>query len=162
MIDLVAAPYMVDYASTKAAALAFHEGLAAELATCYKAPRVRTVVINQGYTKTPLFEGYNNTSPFMAPSLEPDSVAQMIVEQVLTGRSGQVIAPAFGSFISGFSIMPHWYQYKVRRDGHNIMPNWRGKQVVGDLDKYYEDKAKEKAGEEDIDGSAVLVGKDSD
>lgn len=37
----VTAPYMVDYASTKAAAMSFHEGLTVELKTLYNAPRVR-------------------------------------------------------------------------------------------------------------------------
>ena len=40
---------MVDYAASKHAALAFHEGLAAELATRYRARKVRPVVVNQGY-----------------------------------------------------------------------------------------------------------------
>ena len=38
---------MVDYASSKAAALSFHEGLSAELKTRYQAPKVRSVVITQ-------------------------------------------------------------------------------------------------------------------
>ncbi|KAJ0267388.1 hypothetical protein COL922a_014948, partial [Colletotrichum nupharicola] len=41
-------PNMVDYSATKAAAIAFHEGLGAELVTRYNAPRVRTVLITQG------------------------------------------------------------------------------------------------------------------
>ena len=91
----VTAPTMVDYASSKAAALAFHEGLTAELTSRYNALKVRTVVINQGYTKTPLFEGYGNDSPFLMPSLEPATVAEAIVNQILTGSSGQVILPGF-------------------------------------------------------------------
>ena len=42
------APRMTEYAASKAAALAFHEGLTAELTTAYNAPRVRTVVVCQG------------------------------------------------------------------------------------------------------------------
>lgn len=53
----LAVPNMVDYAASKAATLAFHEGLTSELTTRYNAPKVRTVVVNQGYTKTALFEG---------------------------------------------------------------------------------------------------------
>lgn len=56
-------PNMVDYSASKAASQSFHEGLAAELKTWYGAPRVRTVVVNQGYTRTPLFTGYHNDSP---------------------------------------------------------------------------------------------------
>lgn len=56
LASYVTVPKMVDYGASKAAALSFHEGLSAELATLYAAPRVRTVVINQGYTKTALFQ----------------------------------------------------------------------------------------------------------
>ena len=79
----VTVPNMTDYAASKAAALSFHEGLTAELKTRYGAPKVRTVVINQGYTKTPLFQGYNNDSKFLVPTLEPETVAEAIVKKVL-------------------------------------------------------------------------------
>lgn len=57
MAGYVCAPNMVDYASSKAAALAFHEGLTAELATVYKAKRVRTVLMAQVclFSSPPLF-----------------------------------------------------------------------------------------------------------
>lgn len=78
-------PNMVDYASSKAAAHAFHEGLTAELKTRYDAPKVRTVLskyfifqgqifgyrrlnaatVSQGYTKTALFEGFGQGNQFL-------------------------------------------------------------------------------------------------
>lgn len=147
----VTVPNMVDYAASKHAALAFHEGLAAELSTRYQAPRVRTVVVNQGYTRTPLFQGYKNSTTFLMPTLEPETVAEKIVRQVLTGKSGQVICPAMATGLTGFAAMPHWYQSGVRKDGASIMPNWHGRQVVEDLDKFYDAKDK------DVEGSTVLV-----
>ena len=104
----ITVPNMVDYAASKAAALAFHEGLTAELKTRYNAPRVRTVVVNQGYTKTPLFTGYYNDSPFLVPALEPDTVAEAIVKQILTGKSGQIIIPGFGALLTFLKGLPHW------------------------------------------------------
>lgn len=142
---------MVDYASSKAAALSFHEGLTAELSTRYNAPKVRTVVVNQGYTKTPLFEGYNNTKDFAMPTLEPESVAEAIVRQVLSGRSGHVICPALATGLTALAAMPHWYQYRLRKDGADIMPKWKGRQVVEDLEQFYDAKDKE------VEGSTVLV-----
>lgn len=144
---------MVDYASSKAAALSFHEGLTAELATRYNAPKVRTVVVNHGYTKTPLFNGYNNTKGFIMPTLEPETVAEAIVRQVLTGRSGQIILPTLASALPALAALPHWYQYSMRKEGAKIMPTWHGRQVVQDLDKFYETK------EKDISASTVLVNK---
>ena len=148
----VTVPDMVDYAASKAAAYAFHEGLTAELKTRYNAPKVRTVVINQGYTKTALFTGYHNDSPFLVPTLEPETVAEAIVRQVLTGKSGQVIVPKFGSTLSALAAMPHWYLVRLRSKGANVMPNFRGRQVVTDLDKFYADREKS-----DTEESTVLV-----
>lgn len=148
---------MVDYASSKAAALSFHEGLTAELATRYQAPKVRTVIVNQGYTKTPLFEGYNNTKGFMLPTLEPETVAEAVVRQVLAGRSAQLILPALASALPALAALPHWYQYSMRKDGADIMPKWRGRQVVEDLDRFYD--AKEGGDAKDVEASTILVDK---
>jgi len=142
-------PTMTDYAASKSAALTFHEGLTAELKTRYNAPKVRTVVINQGYTKTPLFQGYQNDYRFLIPSLEPETVADAIVRQILTGSSGQVITPGAGTVLTFLRGMPHWFQLRLRSDGKTIMNNWNGRQVI-DVDKWGEDRK----GESD---STVLV-----
>ncbi len=131
----VTLPNMVDYAASKAAALSFHEGLTAELLTRYNAPKVRTVVINQGYTKTPLFQGYYNDSKFLLPSLEPETVSEAITKQVLSGTSGQVIIPGLGATLAFLKGFPHWYQLKLRSQGEKIMTNWHGRQVI-DVDKW--------------------------
>lgn len=132
----VTVPKMVDYSASKAAALSFHEGLGAELATLYNAPKVRTVVINQGYTKTPLFQGYNNGASFLVPSLEVDTVAEGIVSKILSGHSGQLIMPGFANLLSFLKGFPHWYQRKMRNDGVTIMSKWHGRQVI-DVEKEY-------------------------
>jgi len=148
-------PNMVDYGASKAAAMAFHEGLASELKTRYNAPRVRTVIVNQAYTKTPLFEGYNTDSAFVMPPLEPETVAEAIVRQILTGRSGQVIAPDAGHAVQGLRGMPWWWQYKLRESCEKLMTNWSGRQVIKDVEGHYEGRD----GKGSTDGSTVLVGK---
>ncbi|GAB1310462.1 NAD(P)-binding protein-32 [Madurella fahalii] len=150
----VTVPNMVDYAASKAAAYAFHEGLTAELKTRYDAPRVRTVVVNQGYTKTALFTGYHNDSPFMMPALEPATVAEAIVRQVLSGMSNQLILPSFGNTLPMLAAMPHWYQNRLRSKNQTIMRNFAGRKVVQDVEKYYEEKEKAEA---DPEASTVLV-----
>ncbi|KAB8303255.1 hypothetical protein EYC80_004698 [Monilinia laxa] len=136
-------PNMTDYASSKAAALSFHEGLTAELLTKYNAPKVRTIVINQGYTKTALFQGYKNESTFLLPALEVDTVAESIVKKILRGKSGQGIYPGFGVSLTWLRAMPGWYQNRVRTNGQDIMSNWKGRQVL-DVDQFYEEKEREK------------------
>jgi len=160
----ITVPNMVDYASSKAAALSFHEGLTAELKTRYNAPAVRTVVVNQGYTKTPLFSGYRNDAGFLMPSLEPETVAEAIVRQVLSGHSGQVLAPGFATTLTWLRSFPHWWQNGMRSRGQNIMTNWNGRQVI-DVEKWKSgaEKAVEKVKETVQDGaesaSTVLVGR---
>ncbi|KAK4230637.1 hypothetical protein QBC38DRAFT_534134 [Podospora fimiseda] len=149
----VTVPNMVDYAASKAAALSFHQGLTAELATSYNAPKVRTVIVNQGYTKTPLFTGYNNDSPFLMPALEPDTVAEAIVKQVLSGKSNQILVPGFANILPFLSGMPHWYQNRLREKNVSIMRGFRGRKVVEDVERFYEEKEKEKG----VGESTVLV-----
>jgi all-trans-retinol dehydrogenase (NAD+) len=142
MAAYVTVANMVDYAASKAAALSFHEGLATELKTRYNAPKVRTVVINQGYTKTALFQGWRDDSKFLMPALEPETVAEEIVKKVLSGTSGQVILPRFGSMLTLFKGFPHWMQIRVRNDGEKHMANWHGRQVI-DVEKDYKLKHEE-------------------
>jgi len=149
MAAYVTVPNMVDYAASKAAALSFHEGLAAELKTRYNAPRVRTVVVNPGYTKTALFQGYRNDSTFLAPTMEIESVAEAIVNQVLSGQSGQVIKPrGLLELMTNLKGWPYWMQLRVRNDGEKIMTNWHGRQVI-DVEKDYIIKKIEETKDED-------------
>nr|POE65987.1 dehydrogenase red2 [Quercus suber] len=132
----VCVPDMVDYASSKAAALAFHEGLTAELKTRFNAPKVRTIVVNPGYTRTSLFEGYNNSAnSFLMPTMTPETVAETIVKKVLSGTGGSIYLPGFGVVTTWLRALPHWMQNRVRAKGENIMTNWKGRQVI-DVDKW--------------------------
>jgi NAD(P)-dependent dehydrogenase (short-subunit alcohol dehydrogenase family) len=156
-------PNMVDYGSSKAAAHSFHEGLTAELKTRYNAPKVRTVIVNQGYTKTPLFQGYRNDAGFMIPSLEPETVAEAVVRKVLSGTSGQVLVPEFCTTMPFMRTYPHWLQVGMRAGSEKVMTEWKGRQVI-DVDKWQSgaekaaEKAKEKVQEGVESASTVLVG----
>lgn len=120
----ITAPKMVDYAASKAAAISFHEGLTAELVALYKAPRVRTVLMCQGYTRTKLFEGFGGKV------LYPETVAEEIVKAVFAGKSRVVVLPetawALAPRLRGW---PVWCQTLVRRN-LDLMKEWRGRQVV--------------------------------
>ncbi|GLI80272.1 hypothetical protein PoHVEF18_008625 [Penicillium ochrochloron] len=108
-------PNMVDYSASKAAAIAFHEGLAAELVTRYQAPRVRTVLVTQGFTRTALIANLTPEDTFLNPLLYPETVAERVVEQVLSGRSGHVLVPgAAGSIAQRLRGYPLWFQHSLR------------------------------------------------
>ncbi|KAH0542937.1 hypothetical protein FGG08_002706 [Glutinoglossum americanum] len=122
------APQMTDYSASKAAAVGFHEGLAAELKTRYNAPKVRTVLVTPGYTRTPLFEGFTNDAHFVFPTQEPETVAESIVGQVLKGRSGHIVMPETGGILIGLRIWADWLQHAVRNNGKDAMRKWHGRQ----------------------------------
>lgn len=157
----VGAPSLVDYAASKSAAVAFHEGLTQELVTTYKAPKVRTVLMCQGYTRTALFEGFDTKA------LYPETVADEIVKAVLGGKSKHMVLPELAWHIAPrIRSWPLWMQYGMRKR-MNPMREWKGRQVVqpsemeGDKSSGSES---EKSGEglfgdgKEVGDSTVLVG----
>jgi short-subunit dehydrogenase len=133
-------PDMVDYSASKAAALAFHEGLSGELKFRYNAPRVRTVTVHPGHTQTALFAGFEQGSSFVTPTLHPDTVAEAVVRQVLTGRSGTIVIPEAGSMVSMVRGLPDWYGIGIRAGADGGTKNWSARQVVQDVGALYQNK----------------------
>ncbi|KAH7163027.1 hypothetical protein B0J13DRAFT_27060 [Dactylonectria estremocensis] len=151
-------PNMVDYGASKAGALAFHEGITAELSTRYNAPKVRTVVVHPGHTRTALFKGYDQKTGFLMPQLEPESVADAVVQQVLSGRSGQVVIPGTGTTLTALRAMPDWYSIGLRARAEGAMAQFRGRQVIEDVSASYNDDAQgAQRGHNDTSESTVLV-----
>jgi short-subunit dehydrogenase len=145
----VVAPSMVDYAGSKAASVAFHEGLSAELVTHYNAPKVRTVLMCQGYTRTKLFEGFDDKALF------PETVADEIVKAVLGGKSKVMTLPEAAWLVApNFRGFPLWMQYGMRKRMDNMMKGWKGRQVVQPSEKEGEGLF---ADEKKIEESTVLV-----
>ncbi|KKY25263.1 putative short chain dehydrogenase reductase [Phaeomoniella chlamydospora] len=136
---------MIDYSSSKAAAITFHEGLAAELVTRYKAPRVRTVLVTQGYTKTPLFAGWQPKAEFLSTSLEPETVAEETVRFILSGNSGQLILPGFFKFSAlGMRILPDWIAVRARNfSASHITEKFRGRTGVVESKQAKQEKREE-------------------
>ncbi|KAF5719635.1 retinal short-chain dehydrogenase reductase [Fusarium mundagurra] len=150
-------PNLVDYGASKAAALAFHEGLTAELTTRYNAPKVRTVIVHPGPTNTALFKGYYQNTDFLMPPLAPESVADAVVRQVLTGRSGHVVIPGTGTILAALRMQPDWYAIPVRAKAEAYMKNFSGRQVIEDVGTAIENNAEEKEADGNATASTVLV-----
>jgi all-trans-retinol dehydrogenase (NAD+) len=139
----VTAPNMVDYASSKAAALCFHEGLAAELKTRYSAPKVRTVLVTQGFTQTKLFQGFFSKNDFMSPILHPETVAEGVVKKVLSGESGHVVLPGSSNLVAtNLRSFPYWFQIGLRNECEKLMKGWEGRQVIDPEERYKGDGKK--------------------
>jgi all-trans-retinol dehydrogenase (NAD+) len=116
MAGLATSPRFTDYSASKAAAISFHEGLAAELVTSYAAPRVRTVLVTQSFVRTHLIRDIKPQDTFSNPLLAPETVAEAIVDQVLTGESGHVSVPRFlGPLLWQLRALLWWYQSRLRQ-----------------------------------------------
>ncbi|MCJ1393653.1 hypothetical protein MMC18_006529 [Xylographa bjoerkii] len=106
----ITAPGLVDYASTKASAIAFHEGVAAELKYRYEAPKVRTVCVCPTFTRTKLCEGFKG-GDFMSPYLEVETVGEAVFERVIRGQSGFVVLPRTAEWlVMTLRSWPWWMQ----------------------------------------------------
>lgn len=90
-------PGLIDYAASKAGVISLHEGLGLELLYRHNAPRVRTSLVVPSYVKTPMFAGTRETSQpwFVMPLLEPETVAEAVVERVVSGEAATVFLPGF-------------------------------------------------------------------
>ncbi|KAL1867650.1 hypothetical protein VTK73DRAFT_4049 [Phialemonium thermophilum] len=113
--SFVALPQAVDYSASKAAALAFHEGLACEIRNVYRSPGVLTTVVHPSFVNT------NMTAPAKqriearsGPMLEPRDVADAIVKQIGSRRGAQLIVPPSSAWLSGLRGFPNWLQETVR------------------------------------------------
>ncbi|KAI8942916.1 hypothetical protein NX059_000955 [Plenodomus lindquistii] len=107
-----------DYVATKAAALAFHEGLTSELKIWYKAPGVKTTIAHPSWVRTPLIEEAilkSGQDPKILDSmLMPQEVAEVIVRQIISRRGAQLFIPQYAAPISWLKGWPNWAQELVR------------------------------------------------
>ena len=106
---------LVDYCASKAGALALHEGLTQELKHRYNAPEIKTSVVHPTYVRTKLITTYESSlQNSRALVITPESVANSVVKQIFSGRSGQIFAPSWMSVASGARGWPKWLQELLR------------------------------------------------
>lgn len=122
LASFVALAGAVDYSATKAALLAFHEGLTQELKHRYKCPQIKTTIVHPGWTKSAITSheairaGLKKTG---ATLLEPEDVADSMVNQIIAAKSGQIVlGPAISPKIRAF---PMWLQEIVRDSQANVV-----------------------------------------
>lgn len=110
-----------DYNASKAAVLALHESLRQDLKWRYNASRVRASVLHPIFIKTPLIDKVRERSKFVT-LLEPETVADKVVEIVVGGNSRQECFPgrlAITRYVRGF---PHWASEFFRdREKHSAV-----------------------------------------
>ncbi|KAI4135563.1 MAG: hypothetical protein LQ347_000564 [Umbilicaria vellea] len=122
-------PNMADYACTKAGALAFHEGLAAELKTRYHAPKVRTVCVTPNWVQTKMTTGYRQKDRFVMPLLKVETMAEAIFLKIMSGTSGKLVLPAAAQWLgmTHFRAWPLWLQTRMRNAAGQALMTWTGR-----------------------------------
>ncbi|ORY71458.1 putative short-chain dehydrogenase/reductase 2 [Pseudomassariella vexata] len=121
MASFVSIANIIDYSCTKAAALAFHEGLAQELRHRYKAMNVRTSIIHPNWVRTPMIAELIEYKPNAERYLEPQDISDAIVKQVKSGKSGQIVMPSYYGFLSGIRGFPSWLQEGIRNSRAGLL-----------------------------------------
>lgn len=112
---------VVDYAATKAAALAIYEGLQTELRHVYKAPAVRVSCVSPSAVSTKMFAGIQ-LPPSIQP-LQPTDVGSAIAEILWSGKAQNVMMPA-SAYISPITrALPDWLRIGLQDFGKDVMSN---------------------------------------
>lgn len=114
LASFVALPSSIEYSATKAGALAFHEGLACEIKHCYKAPGIATSVVHPDFVRTPMTIPHADRIEKTAAMMKVEDVANPILNQIFSGRGGQLIVPSRLNFISTLRGWPNWLQEILR------------------------------------------------
>lgn len=107
--SFVSSPGMVDYATTKAAAQAFHEGLRTELRTYHKCPEVHTTIVHPIWTDTPMVAPHKKRLEEAGQQvMDPKVVIDAVVDQILSCKGGQLVIGRATSIIRRMRFYPNW------------------------------------------------------
>lgn len=112
---------VVDYASTKAAAISIYEGLQSEMKHIYKAPAVRISCISPSVVNTKMFAGINAPSNFVMPQLTPEGVGSIIAETLWSGEAKNIMCPAFAYISPPTRALPDWLRVGMQDGGAEVM-----------------------------------------
>jgi all-trans-retinol dehydrogenase (NAD+) len=111
-------PQMAEYATSKNAALSFHEVLAGELNARYFARKIRTSVCCPTKVRTALGDGMeDHDMQFLTPNLMPIQVGRAIVNAFDSGLSQHLIMPQFMRILSGIRVYPDWLRRGIQLAG---------------------------------------------
>ncbi|PSN60959.1 NAD(P)-binding protein [Corynespora cassiicola Philippines] len=106
---------LASYTASKAALLALHHSLRAELAQDPAAADIKTILVTPGQMSTNMFTGVKTPSNFLAPVVAPTDVAKEILRLVESGESGEVAVPLYARYIQVLGCLPFGVQAVIRR-----------------------------------------------
>ncbi|CEP61649.1 Tda5p LALA0_S03e07668g [Lachancea lanzarotensis] len=100
------------YGASKAASIAFHEAWTEELEIN---GNIRTLLVTPGQLRTQMFAGFEPPRQFFAPLVDPDVLAQRIVECCRLGVRGEISAPLYANFMGLMRVLPYMLNHYARR-----------------------------------------------
>jgi short-subunit dehydrogenase len=122
---------MADYAASKAAALALHEGLQTELRNIHQAPKVRCTIVCPGTVGTKMFAGLRSSSEFIMPTLSADEVAEAIVSALWAGEARTIDLPwSHKVLFPSLRALPQWWRILMQDNAKDTMKTFGGRQIM--------------------------------
>ena len=102
------------YTATKAALIAYHNSLVAELEPY---PDIKTILVTTGQLSTDMFSDLEPgpLQHFFGPTVEVSELAMKILRMVLAGSGGVIAEPAYARWVCVLDILPVGVQRMVRR-----------------------------------------------
>jgi short-subunit dehydrogenase len=115
VLGSLGAANLSSYTASKAALLALHGSLRAELAQHPDGKDIKTILVTPGQMSTKMFDGLKTPSKFLAPVVAPVDVAKDILKLIEKGESGEVAVPLYSQYIQILGVLPVGVQALVRR-----------------------------------------------
>lgn len=102
------------YTASKAALLALHHSLKAELAQIPEASEIKTILVTPGHMSTKMFAGVK-TPGFLAPIVTPAEIGKSIIKLVERGESGEIALPLYSQYVGFLGVLPNGVQHLIRK-----------------------------------------------
>jgi short-subunit dehydrogenase len=84
-------------------------------------------VVHPTWVRTPLIEPLTARPDFKDIVLEPEDVSRAIANQVLAGKSGQLILPTQMNMVTTIRAWPQWLQTSVRNQIAPLLSFYEGR-----------------------------------
>ncbi|KAL1600447.1 hypothetical protein SLS60_006833 [Paraconiothyrium brasiliense] len=115
VLGRLGAANLSSYTASKAALLALHQSLRAELAQNPDANEIKTILVTPGQMGTKMFQGVKTPSKFLGPVVSLAEVAKSIMNLIEKGESGEVALPLYTKYAGTLDALPVGIQALLRR-----------------------------------------------
>ncbi|KAF2765641.1 NAD(P)-binding protein [Teratosphaeria nubilosa] len=116
MSSFVSPPAMAPYATTKNALVSLQETMMQEVRVIHQAPAIKFTIVHPTFADTGIITQWKNQlQAAKMLILRPEVVADAVVKQILSCRSGQIILPEGMTFLAGMRGWSHWLMQSALR-----------------------------------------------